>query len=377
MYAEDCGFAAFCDSEAANEEFESKTDAALFNAWTATGCGDTIGFRWRLQNFDWPDCPTLVQRRRSETANKPPEPVQNDPEPGRVRFVAIPNETQDIYTTSELEARFDVLRQNFISVREHLSKRQRTRADTQTDGGALRDGILRKFFSGHRTTTRLYTGFDCGYVYSQEDLTWAVDQKKNTTATSSSLGSLGRTKPVVKIHAVPASQLIRSADMLCENRKVHMILDALDIPLEFNETKEPQYLELNPNSRLPAIEDPNTNITVWESGAIILYLIEQYDKQEKLSYSRTPEQYALIKWLTVQVSGQGPYFGQATWFTRFHPEKLLSAIDRYVIEIFLKGVGLVEKYLHYTAWLEALKVRPKIKAALDKIVAQRKAHGLP
>lgn len=154
MYAEDCGFAAFCDSEAANEEFESKTDAALFNAWTATGCGDTIGFRWRLQNFDWPDCPTLVQRRRSETANKPPEPVQNDPEPGRVRFVAIPNETQDIYTTSELEARFDVLRQNFISVREHLSKRQRTGADTQTDGGALRDGILRKFFSGHRTTVR-------------------------------------------------------------------------------------------------------------------------------------------------------------------------------------------------------------------------------
>lgn len=48
-----------------------------------------------------------------------------------------------------------------------------------------------------------------------------------------------------------------------------MILEELEIPhqinlLEFNEAKEPQYLELNPNGRLPTIEDPNTGITIWE-----------------------------------------------------------------------------------------------------------------
>lgn len=46
--------------------------------------------------------------------------------------------------------------------------------------------------------------------------------------------------------------------------------------------------------------------------------------------------------------GQGPYFGQATWFTRFHPEKLLSAIDRYVIEIFLV-IGVLDNALQRNA----------------------------
>lgn len=43
-------------------------------------------------------------------------------------------------------------------------------------------------------------------------------------------------------------------------------------------------------------------------------------------------------------SGQGPYFGQATWFARFHPEKLQSATDRYVNEIF-RVVGVLERAL--------------------------------
>lgn len=142
----DWGFATFCDPEAANEEYESRKDAALFNAWTATGWGDTIGYRWRLQYLDWPDSPTLVQRRRFEAVSKLSEPVQNDSGSGRVRFVTSPNETKDIYTTSELEARFHVLRQTFINVRDHPSKRQRTGINTQIDGGALRDGILRNVF---------------------------------------------------------------------------------------------------------------------------------------------------------------------------------------------------------------------------------------
>jgi hypothetical protein len=48
-----------------------------------------------------------------------------------------------------------------------------------------------------------------------------------------------------------------------------MILEELELPhqvnlLEFNETKDPRYLKLNPNGRLPTIEDPNTGITIWE-----------------------------------------------------------------------------------------------------------------
>ena len=44
------------------------------------------------------------------------------------------------------------------------------------------------------------------------------------------------------------------------------------------------------------------------------------------------------------MTGQGPYFGQATWFARFHPEKLQSATDRYVNEIF-RVIGVLELQL--------------------------------
>ena len=87
-----------------------------------------------------------------------------------------------------------------------------------------------------------------------------------------------------------------------------------------------------PIHSVPAIEDPNTGITLWESGAIIEYLIAEYDKEHKLSFSSSPEKYLTQQWLHFQVSGQGPYFGQAAWFTHFHSEKLPSAQARYMNE---------------------------------------------
>lgn len=62
-----------------------------------------------------------------------------------------------------------------------------------------------------------------------------------------------------------------------------------------------------------AIEDPNTQITLWETGAIIQYLIKQYDTQKRLSYDSFKEENLCIQWLSFQISGQGPYFGQCTW----------------------------------------------------------------
>jgi glutathione S-transferase len=56
--------------------------------------------------------------------------------------------------------------------------------------------------------------------------------------------------------------------------KLYMILKELDIPFEtievpLSEIKGPVYAKVNPNGRLPAIHDPNTDLTIWESGAII------------------------------------------------------------------------------------------------------------
>lgn len=69
--------------------------------------------------------------------------------------------------------------------------------------------------------------------------------------------------------------------------------------------KQEPFVSKNPNGRVPAIEDPNTGITLWESGAILQYLVDKYDKDGKISYTSEPEKYYLNQWLQFQMSGQG------------------------------------------------------------------------
>ncbi|KAI0868718.1 glutathione S-transferase [Hypoxylon argillaceum] len=120
--------------------------------------------------------------------------------------------------------------------------------------------------------------------------------------------------------------------------KVVLILEELSVPYEivsfkFEQIKKKPFLDLNPNGRVPAIQDPNTDLVLWESGAIINYLIEQYDKSHLISYDTLKEKNHCNQWLHFQMSGQGPYFGQAGWFTVLHSEKLPSAIERYQNEV--------------------------------------------
>lgn len=132
--------------------------------------------------------------------------------------------------------------------------------------------------------------------------------------------------------------------------KVAFILKELNIPHEveavpYADVKKPYYLAVNPNGRLPAIHDPNTDLTLWESGAILEYLIERYDTERKLSFAPGSNEAALARqWLYFQVSGQGPYYGQAVWFKKYHHEQLPSAIERYVNEI-RRVTGVLETHL--------------------------------
>ncbi|TKA65363.1 hypothetical protein B0A49_12212 [Cryomyces minteri] len=133
--------------------------------------------------------------------------------------------------------------------------------------------------------------------------------------------------------------------------KVAILLEELGLPYEtkymdFPDLKKEPFESVNPNGRVPAIEDPNTGIALWEvSGAIIEYLEETYDKENKFQYTTFPEKFLSKSWLFFQVSGQGPYFGQKAWFSNFHPEKnLTSAIDRYANEI-KRVIGVIDSHL--------------------------------
>ncbi|KAI1649079.1 glutathione transferase [Daldinia loculata] len=119
-----------------------------------------------------------------------------------------------------------------------------------------------------------------------------------------------------------------------------IVAEELGIPYDivwipYSEIKSEPYTSLNPNGRLPAMVDPNKNVTLWESGAIINYLIATYDKDLTLTYGddRLQEKWQLQSWLMFQMSGQGPMFGQKVWFTHIHIEQnVQTAIDRYAAE---------------------------------------------
>lgn len=114
--------------------------------------------------------------------------------------------------------------------------------------------------------------------------------------------------------------------------------------LQFPEMKQDEYEAVNPNGRVPSLTDPNTGVTLFESGAILEYLVETYDKDNKFVYDNSPEKWLTKSWLHFQMSGQGPYFGQKAWFSMFHSEKIPSAIERYSKEV-ERVVSVIDRHL--------------------------------
>ena len=93
----------------------------------------------------------------------------------------------------------------------------------------------------------------------------------------------------------------------------------------------PEFLAISPNNRIPAIvdEDPKDGgapISVFESGAILLYLAE---KTGKFIPSDIRGRVEVLQWLFWQIGGLGPMAGQNHHFGTYAPEKIPYAIDRY------------------------------------------------
>jgi len=97
---------------------------------------------------------------------------------------------------------------------------------------------------------------------------------------------------------------------------------------------EPQFLAISPNNRIPAIVDHSPTgggapISVFESGAILLYLAE---KTGRLLPRELRARVEVTQWLFWQVAGLGPMAGQNHHFARYAPERIPYAIERYVKE---------------------------------------------
>jgi GST-like protein len=99
------------------------------------------------------------------------------------------------------------------------------------------------------------------------------------------------------------------------------------IDLGKQEQKEPEFLAMNPNGRIPVIVDhDNDDFVVFESGAILLYLAE---KTGQLLPAEKKQRSRVMQWLMFQMGGIGPMMGQANVFYRYFDEKIPAAINRY------------------------------------------------
>jgi GSH-dependent disulfide-bond oxidoreductase len=123
--------------------------------------------------------------------------------------------------------------------------------------------------------------------------------------------------------------------------KITMFLEETSIPYSIKpidigkgEQFQPEFLAISPNNRMPAIVDHTplergAPISVFESGAILLYLAE---KTEQFIPADSRGRVDVLQWLFWQVGGLGPMLGQNHHFSRYAPEKIPYAIDRYVKE---------------------------------------------
>ena len=123
--------------------------------------------------------------------------------------------------------------------------------------------------------------------------------------------------------------------------KITLFLEEAGVPYELKPVNigkgdqfAPSFLAISPNNRIPAIVDRDpagggAPISVFESGAILLYLAE---KTGKFLSPDLRSRVATLEWLFWQVGGLGPMAGQNHHFSGYAPEKIPYAIERYVKE---------------------------------------------
>jgi GST-like protein len=116
-------------------------------------------------------------------------------------------------------------------------------------------------------------------------------------------------------------------------RKVSIALEELGLPykahpidINKNEQFAPDFLAISPNNRIPAIIDRDNNLSLMESGAILLYLAE---KTGRLWPQAFPTKWRVVEWLMWQMGGPGPFLGQTHHFVHFNPGKSAYAEERY------------------------------------------------
>ena len=141
-------------------------------------------------------------------------------------------------------------------------------------------------------------------------------------------------------------------------QKIYIMLEEATLPYKEHfvdvwkgDQFTPEFIKLNPNGRIPVIVDHEgpggRSYTVFESGAILMYLAE---KTGKFLPKDMAKKYEVIQWLLIQLTSVGPMFGQWTHFKLFAPKGADYSMGRYSSEL-KRLYELLEKRLGQSAYL--------------------------
>ena len=153
---------------------------------------------------------------------------------------------------------------------------------------------------------------------------------------------------MIELHAWPTPNGFKISIMLEE---VGLPYEVRPIDIGKGDQFDPEFLRISPNNKIPAIVDTDgpggSSISVFESGAILIYLAE---KTGKLLPTSGPARYPVLEWVMFQMGGIGPMLGQAHHFRHYAPEPIPYAIDRYTNEA-NRLYGVLDRRLRDREWL--------------------------
>jgi len=121
--------------------------------------------------------------------------------------------------------------------------------------------------------------------------------------------------------------------------------EVVPINLSTREQKQEWFLKINPNGKIPAIVDHTKgDFAVFESGAIMLYLGENYDTEHRLLPADPLERSKVLQWLMFHMGGVGPMQGQANYFVLFAPEEI-PFVRKHFLDETKRLYGVLERGL--------------------------------
>ena len=119
-------------------------------------------------------------------------------------------------------------------------------------------------------------------------------------------------------------------------RKVSIMLEECGLPytthavdIGKDQQFKPDFLKIAPNNRIPAIDDRDNGLSLFESGAILMYLAE---KSGKFLSKDPQDHWHTVQWLMWQMGGPGPMIGQVHYFVKNNPGKAPFAEERFIKE---------------------------------------------